>query len=65
MKKKNLFWRLLLWLIVLAALAALVVFVGIPLFTPEVPRDIPAPVVGYYEGDGAPILMENEHPNSR
>lgn len=58
--KKKFIWRLLPWLILLAALAALVVFVGIPLFTPEVPRDIPAPEVSYYEGDGQPILMENE-----
>ena len=58
--KKKFIWRLLPWLIVLAALAALVVFVGIPLFTPEVPRDIPAPQVAYYEGDGQPIIMEND-----
>ncbi|MBP3651395.1 MAG: hypothetical protein J6K73_16615 [Clostridia bacterium] len=58
--KKKFIWRLLPWLIVLAALAALVVFVGIPLFTPEVPRDIPAPQVAYYEGDDQPIIMEND-----
>lgn len=60
MKKKKFIWRLLPWLIVLAALAALVVFVGIPLFTPEVPRDIPAPQVAYFEGDETPIIMEND-----
>ena len=60
MKKKSFIWRLLPWLIVLAALAALVVFVGIPLYAPEVPRDIPAPVVAYYEGDETPITMEND-----
>lgn len=60
MKKKKFIWRLLPWLIVLALLAALVVFVGIPLFAPEVPRDIPAPQVSFYDGDGKPITMEND-----
>ncbi len=60
MKKKKFIWRLLPWVITLALLAALVVFVGIPLFTPEVPRDIPAPVISYYEGDTTPIIMEND-----
>ncbi|MBE5794195.1 MAG: hypothetical protein E7323_05895 [Clostridiales bacterium] len=58
--KKKFIWRLLPWLIVLAALVALVVFVGIPLFTPEVPRDIPAPEVAYYEGDETPLILEND-----
>ena len=58
--KKKFIWRLLPWLIILAALAALVVFVGIPLFTPEVPRDIPAPEVSYYEGDKTPLILEND-----
>lgn len=60
MKKKKFIWRLLPWLIVLALLAALVVFVGIPLFTPEVPRDIPKPEIAFYEGETAPLTMEND-----
>ena len=60
MKKKKFIWRLLPWLIVLALLAALVVFVGIPLFAPEVPRDIPAPQVSFYDGDEKPVTMEND-----
>ena len=60
MKKKKFIWRLLPWIILLAAVAAFVVFVGIPLFSPEVPRDIPAPVVAFYEGDDKPVTMEND-----
>ncbi len=60
MKKKKLIWRLLPWLIALLLIAALVIFVGIPLYaTEDEPHKYP-PTVYYYEGDGKPVTMENE-----
>ncbi|MBR2824458.1 MAG: hypothetical protein IKE24_12340 [Clostridia bacterium] len=58
--RKSLIWRLLPWVLLLAACAALVIFVGIPLYgTQEAVVENP-PVVSYYEGDGKPLTMEND-----
>ncbi|MBQ3761990.1 MAG: hypothetical protein II875_08270 [Clostridia bacterium] len=51
--------RLIAWVIVLAALACLVIFVGIPLYTTkESGHD--EPVVYHYEDDGKPLKMETD-----
>ncbi len=60
MRKKSLILRLLPWIIVLGALAALVVFVFIPIYSQSEEKNIAEPVISYYEGDGQPLTMENE-----
>lgn len=59
-QKKSLFRRLLPWLITLALLAALVIFVGIPLYAPQEEEQVEPPVVSFYEGGKKPLTMENE-----
>lgn len=58
--KKKLILRLVSWLIAIAAVAAFVVFVGIPLFTEEEETHLLNPTVFSYEGDGKPVKMEND-----
>lgn len=58
--KKKLILRLVSWLIAIAAVAAFVVFVGIPLFTEEEETPLLNPTVFSYEGDGKPVKMEND-----
>lgn len=60
MKKKSILLRLIPWLITLAALAALVVFVGIPLYSDTEEEVVNPPVISYYEGDKKPLTMEND-----
>ncbi|MBQ4619482.1 MAG: hypothetical protein IJB25_06335 [Clostridia bacterium] len=61
-KQKSILVRLLSWLIVLAALAALVIFVGIPLYAPQETEELAPPQVFFYEGDmdKESLKMENE-----
>ena len=59
--KKSLFRRLLPWLITLALLAALVLFVGIPLYAPQEEEQVEPPVISFYEGGKKPLVMENEN----
>ncbi|MBE5800727.1 MAG: hypothetical protein E7319_00370 [Clostridiales bacterium] len=58
---KKIILKLLPWFIALLAIAALVVFVGIPLYseTDEVHTD--APTVVSYEGGKEPLIMENDN----
>jgi len=58
--KKKLIFRLLPWFIALAALAALVVFVGIPLYGPQPEDNLPAPDIMFYEGKNNKVIMEND-----
>lgn len=58
--KKKLIFRLALWLIVIAAVAAFVVFVGIPLFSEEEEVHLRNPEIISYEGDGKALKMEND-----
>ena len=60
MRKKSLIRRLIPWIIVLAALAALVIFVFIPLYGQQEEDDSNPPVVAFYDGDGAALTMEND-----
>ncbi|MBR3928421.1 MAG: hypothetical protein IKJ65_05385 [Clostridia bacterium] len=61
-KQKSILVRLLPWLVVLAALAALVIFVGIPLYAPQETEELAPPQVFFYEGDmdKASLKMEND-----
>ena len=59
-KKKSILRRLIPWLITLAALTALVVFVGIPLYSDTEEEVVDPPVISYYEGDKKPLTMEND-----
>ena len=60
MRKKSLIRRLLPWLIAAALLAALVIFVGIPLYSQKEDVNENPPVVSYYDGDGKELTMEND-----
>lgn len=57
---KKIIKRLLPWVIVLALLAALVIFVGIPLYSKDETPHMYTPTVYNYEGDKTPLVMENE-----
>lgn len=56
---KKFILRLLPWVIVVALLAALVIFVGIPLYSNTEEEHTLNPNVFYYEGDSAPLTMES------
>ena len=60
MRKKSLVRRLIPWVLVLAACAALVYFVGIPLYGQQEIEVIDPPTVSYYEGTADPLTMEND-----
>ena len=58
--KKKAIRRLIVWLVALAALAALIVFVFVPIYSE---RDVSSgrePHLIFYEGDGAPVVIEND-----
>ena len=57
-KKKSLILRLLPWLIVLAAIAALVIFVFVPIYSQKESKFGPDPEVYEYEAEKAPLTME-------
>ena len=59
-KKKSLLRRLIPWLVTLAALAALVIFVGIPLYSNTEEEAVAPPIISYYEGSKQPLVMEND-----
>ncbi|MBP5726578.1 MAG: hypothetical protein J6Y48_05830 [Clostridia bacterium] len=59
-KKKSLILRLLPWLIALAAIAALVIFVFIPIYSQQESKFGPDPAVYEYEGEKAPLTMESD-----
>lgn len=61
MKKKKLILRLLPWLLLIAVLAALVVFVFIPMYTPEPPQERKEPVEYKHEAaETDKLVMKNE-----
>ena len=59
-KKRSLLLRLLPWVLVLAAIVALVVFVFIPIYTDKDEPISDAPTVFYYEGAAGTLTMEND-----
>lgn len=58
--RRNPVRRAVPWVILLAALAALVIFVGIPLYSQQEPEEENPPTVSYYEGGKEPLVMEND-----
>ena len=58
---KKLLLNLLPWLIVLAGLAALIVFVFVPIYSQNDDTILEAPAVFFYEGETSALVMENEH----
>ncbi len=59
-QKKSLVLKLLPWVLVLAALAALVIFVFVPIYSVKEDLISEPPVVHAYEGNGEPLKMEND-----
>lgn len=60
MKKKSILRILLPWVIVAALLAALVIFVGIPLYAPQEEEAVAEAEVNFYDGGKTPLIMEND-----
>ena len=58
-RNKSLFRRLLPWLIILAALAALVIFVFIPIYSEKEPDSGRTPVLHAYDGEDTTISISN------
>lgn len=58
---KKFILRALPWIITVALLAALVVFVGIPLYSEDTSEHLYAPTIYTYEGTTAPVTMENDY----
>ena len=56
-QKKSLLRILLPWVIAAALLAALVIFVGIPLYGPQEESKLPDPIIAFYEGGKQPLTM--------
>ena len=60
MRKKSVIRRLIPWIILLAALAALVIFVFVPLYSGTESSFGRESEVFYYDGDGKALTMEND-----
>ncbi len=60
MRKRSLALRLIPWIVALAAIAALVVFVGIPLYAPQAEEVVEPPTIGYYEDGKQTLTLEND-----
>ena len=60
MRKKSLILRLLPWILILAALAALIVFVFVPIYSAKEKTFGRETRIIYFEGDGKPVTMEND-----
>ena len=59
-KKKSIIRRLIPWIVWAALIAALVIFVGIPLYGPQPVETVEPPIISYYEGGKQPVIMEND-----
>ena len=60
MKKKSILRRIIPWVLTLAVLAALVIFVGIPLYSQRDEQTTPLPHVTYFDGKAETLTMEND-----
>ena len=58
--KKKFIRNLIVWLVAIAALAALIIFVFIPIYSEREVSSGREPHLIFYEGDGAPVLIEND-----
>lgn len=60
MKKKSILRRIIPWVLTLAVLAALVIFVGIPLYSQRDEQTTPLPHVTYFDGKAETLTLEND-----
>ena len=60
MRKKSIIRRLIPWILILGALAALIVFVFIPIYSSDEKSFGRDTRIIYFEGDGKPVSMEND-----
>ena len=58
--KKSIVRRLIPWVIALLIIAAIVIFIGIPLYGPQPSESVAPPVVSYYEDGAKTLAMEND-----
>ncbi|MCH5287954.1 MAG: hypothetical protein J1E43_11055 [Christensenellaceae bacterium] len=58
--KKSILRRLIPWVIAAAIIAAIVIFIGIPLYAPQATEPVAPPVISYYEGGTKTLTMEND-----
>ena len=61
MRRKSLIRRLIPWILAAALIAALVIFVGIPLYGAKEEEKIDPPVISYLDEDTPGMTMENEY----
>ena len=59
-RKQSLIRRLIPWLIAAIALACLVIFVFVPIYSQKEDTNTNPPVISYYEGDETPLVMETD-----
>ena len=60
-QKKKIIRRLILWLIALIALACLIIFVFVPIYSEKDTSSGREPHLIFYEGDGSNVTIENDH----
>ena len=60
MKEQSILRRLIPWLVFILLIAALVIFVGIPLYAPQAEDKVDPPVISYYEDGKQTLTMEND-----
>ena len=60
MKKKSIIRRLIPWIIVLAAIAALIKWVFVPIYSQKENTYSEDPVIHNYDGDGKKMVLEND-----
>lgn len=60
-KKKSIVARLIWWAVIIALVAAFVIFIGKPLFTEEETIALDPPTIYSFDGSSKPIVMENDN----
>ena len=60
MRKKSILRRLLPWILTLAVLAAIVIFIGIPIYSQTDESETEKPEVHQYSGDSKHLTLEND-----
>ena len=59
-RPKSIIRRLIPWLITAAVLAALILFVFVPIYSQKDTETENPPIISYYEGNNDPVIMEND-----
>ena len=60
-QKKKVIRNLILWLVALIALACLVLFVFVPIYSEKEISSGREPHLVFYDGDGENVVIENDH----